>query len=65
MKAQMGHESLSEIKSPRLMISTVKADYFPVKLEFMRNYRLPLTDKENDDLGFFDPAGKLVCTMSA
>ncbi|KJH40752.1 ankyrin repeat protein [Dictyocaulus viviparus] len=56
MKESIGHENLNEIKYPRLMISTVRADFFPVKLEFMRNYRLPLSDDENSDLGFSDPA---------
>ncbi|GMR60840.1 hypothetical protein PMAYCL1PPCAC_31035, partial [Pristionchus mayeri] len=56
MKLQVGEESMAEIKSPRLMISTVKADFFPVKLEFMRNYRLPISNEENDDLGFDDPS---------
>ncbi|KAF8355695.1 ipla-3 [Pristionchus pacificus] len=56
MKLQVGEESLAEIKEPRLMISTVKADFFPVKLEFMRNYRLPVSKEENENLGFDDPA---------
>ncbi|KIH66285.1 phospholipase, patatin family [Ancylostoma duodenale] len=56
MKEAIGEKSLDEIKYPRLMISTVKADYFPVKLEFMRNYRLPLSDEQNTELGFTDPA---------
>ncbi|GMT36222.1 hypothetical protein PFISCL1PPCAC_27519, partial [Pristionchus fissidentatus] len=56
MKLQVGEESLAEIKEPRLMISTVKADFFPVKLEFMRNYRLPVSEEENEELGFDDPS---------
>ncbi|KAK6033358.1 ankyrin repeat protein, partial [Ostertagia ostertagi] len=56
MKEAIGEESLDEIKSPRLMITTVKADFFPVKLEFMRNYRLPLSDEQNLELGFTDPS---------
>nr|CDJ82316.1 Patatin domain containing protein [Haemonchus contortus] len=56
MKEAVGEANLSEIKSPRLMITTVKADFFPVKLEFMRNYRLPLSDKQNSELGFSDPS---------
>uniref|UniRef100_A0A183FFU3 phospholipase A2 n=1 Tax=Heligmosomoides polygyrus TaxID=6339 RepID=A0A183FFU3_HELPZ len=55
MREAVGEDSLDEIKYPRLMISTVKADFFPVKLEFMRNYRLPLSDKENLELGFTNP----------
>ncbi|VDK50187.1 unnamed protein product [Cylicostephanus goldi] len=39
------------------MFSTVKADRFPVKLEYMRNYRLPISEEDNDRLGFGDPAG--------
>ncbi|CAJ0565572.1 unnamed protein product, partial [Mesorhabditis spiculigera] len=56
MKEQMGEGDLSDIKIPRLMISTVKADYFPVKVEFMRNYRLPISEKENLELGFGEPS---------
>ncbi|KHJ96737.1 phospholipase, patatin family [Oesophagostomum dentatum] len=56
MKEAIGEKTLKEIQYPRLLISTVKADYFPVKLEFMRNYRLPLSDEENAELGFVDPA---------
>ncbi|KAK6764877.1 hypothetical protein RB195_024990 [Necator americanus] len=55
MKEAIGEKTLDDIKYPRLLISTVKADYFPVKLEFMRNYRLPLSEEENVGLGFTDP----------
>ncbi|PAV57630.1 hypothetical protein WR25_23284 [Diploscapter pachys] len=55
MKEQVGEGTMKDIKYPRLLISTVKADFFPVKLELMRNYRLPLPDKDNEDLGFTDP----------
>ncbi|VDM74649.1 unnamed protein product [Strongylus vulgaris] len=66
MKEAIGEKSLDDIKYPRLMISTVKADYFPVKLEFMRNYRLPLSNEENIELGFVDPAGMVFyyCSVS-
>uniref|UniRef100_A0A0K0DPW3 phospholipase A2 n=1 Tax=Angiostrongylus cantonensis TaxID=6313 RepID=A0A0K0DPW3_ANGCA len=56
MKEAIGEKNLDDIKYPRLMISTVRADFFPVKLEFMRNYRLPLSEDENSALGFTDPS---------
>ncbi|VDM58323.1 unnamed protein product [Angiostrongylus costaricensis] len=56
MKEAIGEKNLDDIKYPRLMISTVRADFFPVKLEFMRNYQLPLSEDENSALGFTDPS---------
>lgn len=41
------------------MFTMTKADCFPVQLEFMRNYVMPLNDKENQELGFNDPSGIL------
>ncbi|CAI4231912.1 unnamed protein product [Auanema sp. JU1783] len=51
-----GDVKLSDIKYPRFFFTTVRADTFPVQLELLRNYRLPLTDEENNELGFHDPA---------
>ncbi|CAJ0607980.1 unnamed protein product [Cylicocyclus nassatus] len=56
MKETVGEETMKEIDYPRLMFSTVKADRFPVKLEYMRNYRLPISEEDNVRLGFGDPA---------
>lgn len=58
IRAEMGEETvMSELKHPRLMFTTTRADVFPVQLEFLRNYRLPLSDEENEELGFTKPSG--------
>ncbi|EFP00763.1 hypothetical protein CRE_21172 [Caenorhabditis remanei] len=46
---------MSDIKYPRFFCTTVRADTFPVQLDLARNYRLPISEKENHDLGFGDP----------
>uniref|UniRef100_A0A1I7V2V7 phospholipase A2 n=1 Tax=Caenorhabditis tropicalis TaxID=1561998 RepID=A0A1I7V2V7_9PELO len=46
---------MADIKYPRFFCTTVRADTFPVQLDLARNYRLPISDKENNDLGFTDP----------
>ncbi|CAJ0951815.1 unnamed protein product, partial [Mesorhabditis belari] len=65
MKEQIGEGNMADLKDPRIMISTVKADFFPVKVEFMRNYRLPISDKENLELGFEEPSALDIPTWKA
>jgi hypothetical protein len=58
IKAEMGDETLmSDLKTPRLMFTTTRADIFPVQLEFMRNYQLPLSEEENVEYGYGNPKG--------
>lgn len=59
IKAEMGEETLlGDVEWPRLMFTTTRADVFPVQLEFMRNYQLPLTSEENERFGYLNPKGK-------
>ncbi|CAI5451243.1 unnamed protein product [Caenorhabditis angaria] len=56
MKRLFGENlKMGEVKYPKIFCTTVRADTFPVQLDLCRSYRLPLTDKENDELGFKDP----------
>ncbi|CAL2047836.1 unnamed protein product [Caenorhabditis brenneri] len=56
IKRAFGSDRLmSDIKYPRFFCTTVRADTFPVQLDLARNYRLPVSEKENNDLGFTDP----------
>lgn len=56
---------MGDIKYPRFFCTTVRADTFPVQLDLCRNYRLPVSDKENDDLGFTDPNGNFISEVPA
>lgn len=44
----------------RVFFTTVRADTFPVQLELLRNYRLPVSEEENEEIGFEDPSGLLL-----
>lgn len=39
------------------MFTSTRADCFPVQIELMRNYSLPLSKAENLEMGFTDPKG--------
>jgi len=53
IKAAMGENTrMIDIVHPRLLIPTARADKFPVQMELMRNYTLPLSDEENEEIGF-------------
>ncbi|CAP26033.2 Protein CBG05582 [Caenorhabditis briggsae] len=65
IKRSFGADRLmGDIKYPRFFCTTVRADTFPVQLDLARNYRLPISDKENKDLGFTDPMGTIDSTSS-
>ncbi|CAI2352760.1 unnamed protein product [Caenorhabditis sp. 36 PRJEB53466] len=56
IKRSFGADRLmGDIKYPKFFCTTVRADTFPVQLDLCRNYRLPVSPKENEDLGFSDP----------
>lgn len=42
------------------MFTTTRADYFPVQLEIMRNYKLPASEEENEEFGFNNSNGLLL-----
>lgn len=52
--------TLADVDYPKIFFTTVRADQFPVQLDLLRSYTLPITNKENDDLGFEDPNGLII-----
>ncbi|CAJ0952462.1 unnamed protein product, partial [Mesorhabditis belari] len=55
-KEALGDDRMLDISYPKLIFTTTRADTFPCQLTLQRNYQLPMTMKENLDLGFDDPA---------
>ncbi|KAL3075125.1 hypothetical protein niasHS_013348 [Heterodera schachtii] len=56
IRQEMGAETMfSDLKWPRLMFTTTRADFSPLQLELMRNYKLPTNDEENEELGYWTP----------
>jgi len=61
MQTEVGNTTMmTDIRWPRLMITTVRADIFPVQLELMRNYDFPVSEDENLKLGCSSPDDLLV-----
>ncbi|VDK46119.1 unnamed protein product [Anisakis simplex] len=57
LKKTFGNDqTLGDLKYPKLIIPTVCVETFPVQLELMRNYELPLSEEENNDLGYACPS---------
>ncbi|KAI3420797.1 hypothetical protein GPALN_014417 [Globodera pallida] len=61
IRNELGSDTkFSDLKDPMILFTTTRADFFPVQLELMRNYKLPTTDEENEELGYETPENLLL-----
>uniref|UniRef100_A0A914XFB5 PNPLA domain-containing protein n=1 Tax=Plectus sambesii TaxID=2011161 RepID=A0A914XFB5_9BILA len=56
MQVELGADTtLADVKHPRLLVTTVEGDVIPVKLKLLRNYDMPLSEKDKKDMGYEKP----------